>query len=302
MPFTPFHCYLRKTFDGYGNTLISSDTPHDGPGTRHGGHGPGQAHVRPPASGRRYRRRSRLPRLRQRGDDGPKDPARLLQGACRGARRNIDHTLRQAGSRAICVFRARGKVNLADRKKRAEARAQRQKDLNAKWAASLATHNTLDEKWASYEESLDSILANPLMRNLEDPAVAAAVRAMGRAQSLRSASAPHLGLDETIASSGASDYLDAVNEYQTALEAAQRKSELRGLDEFSKSDQDKIERARRLLALAMDPGATESERQTAYERVIKIVKGLRLSVPKKAFSRVELTSGVTSRGMLEAGV
>lgn len=197
---------------------------------------------------------------------------------------------------------SRGKVNLADRKKRAEARAQRQKDLNAKWAASLATHNTLDEKWASYEESLDSILANPLMRNLEDPAVAAAVRAMGRAQSLRSASAPHLGLDETIASSGASDYLDAVNEYQTALEAAQRKSELRGLDEFSKSDRDKIELARRMLAMAMDPGATESERQTSYERVIKIVKGLRLSVPKKAFSRVELTSGVTSRGMLEAGV
>lgn len=197
---------------------------------------------------------------------------------------------------------SRGKVNLAERKKLVAARAKRQKDLNEKWATALAIHTTLDEKWASYEESLDSILANPLMRNLEDPAVAAAVRAMGRAQSLRSDSAPHLGLTETIASSGASDYLDAVNEYQTALEAAQRKSELRGLDEFSKSDRDKIELARRMLAMAMDPGATESERQTSYERVIKIVKGLRLSVPKKAFSRVELSSGVTSRGMLEAGV
>lgn len=197
---------------------------------------------------------------------------------------------------------SRGKVNLAERKKLVEARAKRQKSLNAKWADALATHATLDEKWASYEESLDSILANPLMRNLEDPAVAAAVRAMGRAQSLRADSAPHLGLNETISSSGASDYLDAVNEYRTAFEAAQRKSDLRGLDEFSKDDRDKIELARRMLAMAMDPGATESERQTSYDRVIKIVKGLRLSVPKKAFSRVELTAGVTSRGMLEAGV
>ena len=184
-------------------------------------------------------------------------------------------------------------------KQKREDLAARQKDLDAKWSEKTALHKALDEEWHSYEASLESILANPLMRNLSDPSVAEAVRAMGEARNLQQDRAPRLRLDDT--SLKGQDYLAAVDAYAHALKAAQQKSEMRGIEDFPKADRDDIETARRLLAMALNEASTEAERQSAYDRVVKIVKKLKkVSVPKEALKRVEITAGVTSRLAIEA--
>lgn len=199
----------------------------------------------------------------------------------------------------LWYFGSRGKAKLKEIQAAREALAARQKELDKQWADAVQLHDKLDEEWHSYESSLESILKNPLMRNLSDAAVSSSVRAMGKAKSLRRTKAPRLTADTP--TNTEFDYLVAVSEYETRLRAAQQKAQLRGLDDFSDGDRGNIERARRLLAMALDPGATEHEQQSAYEQVIKLVKKVqKLSVPKEAFQHVELTAGVTSRGMLEA--
>lgn len=171
--------------------------------------------------------------------------------------------------------------------------------LNERWTAALALHDRIDARWHGYETDLDAILSRPLMRNLSEPSVAAAVRARSEATNLREESAPRLRKGQHI--SDVADYLNAVSSYEHALEAAEQLAQSRGLEDYSSTEQSDIKTARRLLALAMDPAAPEAEKQTAYDRVRTILDRLtRLQIPKEAMQRVELDAGVTSRGALEA--
>lgn len=181
----------------------------------------------------------------------------------------------------------------------AEDRRARQEEFNTKWGEALETHDRLDAEWHSYEESLETILKTPLMRDLSDSAVAEAVRAMSLARTLRSETAPKLGAGKE---SDHNEYLLAVSAYKVALRAAQQKAQLRGLDDFSRDEQEKLKTAQRLLAMAMDPGATEAERQGAYDRVVSILRKMKtLDVPEKAFDKIELTSGLTPRAAITGG-
>lgn len=171
--------------------------------------------------------------------------------------------------------------------------------LDERWTAALALHDRLDARWHGYETDLDAILSRPLMRNLSEPTVAAAVRARSEATNLREEAAPRLRKGQQI--SDVAGYLNAVSSYEHALGAAEQTAQSRGLGDYSSTEQTDIKTARRLLALAMDPAAPEAEKQTAYDRVRTILDRLtRLQIPKEALQRVELDAGVTSRGALEA--
>lgn len=198
---------------------------------------------------------------------------------------------------------ARPRVKESDGPRKGDARlgkapSGQQGDLDRRWREALKLHDTLDGRWHRYETDLQAILDRPLMRDLSHPVVATAVRAMAEARNLREEKPPVLQSGERIAD--VADYLNAVSRYEIALEAAERKAA--GSNDFMNSgEQRRLELARRLLATASDAGATEAVRQTAYDRVVKVVNELRmLAVPRQVFDSLALEAGVSARAALTA--
>lgn len=171
--------------------------------------------------------------------------------------------------------------------------------LNDRWSKALALHDQLDARWHGYETDLDAILARPLMRNLQDSAVVEAVRARAEASNLREERAPQLKPGQQVSDVAA--YLNAVSHYEVSLDTAEQKAEIDEASGFSESERKDIETARRLLALALDTHAVESERQNAYARVMKILQGLKkISVPQEALELLAITHGDITHRMLDA--
>lgn len=93
------------------------------------------------------------------------------------------------------------------------------------WYAAAAEHDELDSEWHRYGDELTRILASPLMRNLKDPAVAEAVRAMARARELRTTRPPRPRVgDDT-----PRGYIDAVEDYRRAMRVAVRRARINGI-------------------------------------------------------------------------
>lgn len=139
-----------------------------------------------------------------------------------------------------------------------------------------------------------------MMRDLSDPAVAEVVRAMGRADTLRTEKAPRLSPGQTI--DDVSGYLLAVHDFSTGLVAAERRADspVDGYAKFSKKEIAQISSAQLLLNQALDPNLDQNSRQMAYERVVKIVKGLQqVSVPEDVFAKFQVERGFTPAGLLE---
>lgn len=202
-----------------------------------------------------------------------------------------------AGILVIWRYGPRARAGAADGLARRENLKENQAKLEQLWTAALSRHDELDAQWSALDSDLESILRTPLLRDLSDPAVAAALRAMRRARSLRSDKAPRLlAGDPVIDENG---YIEAVAEYGRTFEAAIQKSEAHGLDSFDSDERDKIVRAQRLLSTALDAGASDAERETAYREVVKIVQSLRkLSVPREAFESAAIAAGTSHAGLI----
>lgn len=175
-----------------------------------------------------------------------------------------------------------------------------QKELDERWSEAKIAHDRAFERWSKYETDLGEILSRPMMRDLSDPAVAEVVRAMGRADTLRTEKAPRLSPGQTI--DDVSGYLLAVHDFSTGLVAAERRADspVDGYAKFSKKEIAQISSAQLLLNQALDPNLDQNSRQMAYERVVKIVKGLQqVSVPEDVFAKFQVERGFTPAGLLE---
>lgn len=175
-----------------------------------------------------------------------------------------------------------------------------QKELDERWSEAKIAHDRAFERWSKYETDLGEILSRPMMRDLSDPAVAEVVRAMGRADTLRTERAPRLSPGQTI--DDVSGYLLAVHDFSTGLVAAERRADspVDGYAKFSKKEIAQISSAQLLLNQALDPNLDQNSRQMAYGRVVKIVKGLQqVSVPEDAFAKFQVERGFTPAGLLE---
>lgn len=191
-------------------------------------------------------------------------------------------------------------IRREEKSKQRVAMVEAQKELDERWSEAKIAHDRAFKRWSKYETDLGEILSRPMMRDLSDPAVAEVVRAMGRADTLRTEKAPRLSPGQTI--DDVSGYLLAVHDFSTSLAAAERRADspVDGYAKFSKKEISQISSAQLLLNQALDPNLDQNSRQMAYERVVKIVKGLQqVSVPEDAFAKFQVERGFTPAGLLE---
>lgn len=137
------------------------------------------------------------------------------------------------------------------------------KSQAAQWrtiARLIDEHHRTDTRWLDYELDAAKLLDFPAMTDMRDPLTVAFHRAKLRAQLLAPGKAEDL-LDDPEA---ARQYLDAVEAYVTAFDAAENEARRRRRNDFSRDDQQRMTRAQSLLRVAADHGATQQERERAY--------------------------------------
>ncbi len=145
----------------------------------------------------------------------------------------------------------------------------------------LRLHDAVDARWFNYELDLATIITYPMMVDLREDLTMAFHRAKAHADALRPADAN--GLSDI---GRFNEYRDAVTEYSVAFDAAEREARRRKQSGFSPAERDRLERARKLVMIAVDDAATPAERQVAYRKARAELDGL-IDVPKAAAEQLE---------------
>ncbi|SBS76360.1 conserved hypothetical protein [uncultured Mycobacterium sp.] len=165
------------------------------------------------------------------------------------------------------------------------ARRDAPKSQAAQWRTItrvIDERNRTDARWLEYELDAAKLLDFPAMTDMRDPLTVGFHRAKLRAELLRPGKAEDL-LDDVEA---ARQYLDAVEEYVTAFDAAENEARRRRRSDFSRADQQRMTRAQSLLRVAADRGATPQERERAYELARGELDGL-LVLPDRTTAALE---------------
>jgi hypothetical protein len=155
----------------------------------------------------------------------------------------------------------------------------------AQWrviARTVKEHDRTDTRWLDYELDIAKLLDFPLMTDMRDPLTERFHRAKLRADLLRPAKAEDL-LDDPDA---ASRYLDAVESYVTAFDAAESEAMRRRRKDFSREEQQRLTRAQSALRVAVDGAATPQERERAYGLARRELDGL-VVLPERARTAIE---------------
>ena len=145
----------------------------------------------------------------------------------------------------------------------------------------FAEHDEITARWLDYELDVAKLIAFPAMSDGRQPLTAAFLRAKKTADALRPSSA-----DAKVTEQQVAEYLDAVGAYAVAFEVAEKDARRVRDSTFTEEERKRLERARHMLAVAVDESATAAERQTAYRRVREELDGL-LSLSDEAVENLE---------------
>ncbi|KZS72307.1 hypothetical protein A4G29_25540 [Mycobacterium kansasii] len=124
----------------------------------------------------------------------------------------------------------------------------------------IDAHDQTDARWLEYELDPAKLLDFPAMTDMRDPLTTAFHKAKLAADFHRPVRAEDLLGDRE----GARQYLDAVESYVTAFNAAEAEAIRKGRSDFSREERQRLARAQSLLRVAADTSATQQERQRAY--------------------------------------
>lgn len=180
-----------------------------------------------------------------------------------------------AGIKAISAMNRRtaGPADPPDDISGAAARPSAPGNHAAHWQAikrALDAHEKTDARWLEYELDATRLLDFPVMTDMRDPLTTRFHRAKLRADLHRPLRAEDLFDDRD----AAREYLDAVEDYVTAFNAAEAEAMRRRSSDFSKEERQRLARAQSLLRIASDTAATTQERQHAYQLARTELDGL----------------------------
>lgn len=162
-----------------------------------------------------------------------------------------------------------------------EAQAKIAKNLSG-WKDIMDNHQRIRSEWMTYETDLMKMIKYPMLTDMSEPVTVELHKALKKAvlnspKSLK-------GLDRV--PFNGSEYAIAVSELDTAWQVAETKAKLSNWDTFSLDEQKQLKKAQDLLSIALDSGATSSERQISYKAAMKALKGL-IQPPAKAVFAIE---------------
>lgn len=187
------------------------------------------------------------------------------QGAKRRHERRLE-TLRLKGELKAAQLAARGQAVPA---KRQEVASDSQLSSNELLERLFAEHDEITARWLDYELDVAKLIAYPAMSDGRQPLTAAFLRAKKTADTLRPSSA-----NAKVSEQQVTEYLDAVGNCAVAFEVAEQEAKRLRNSTFSEAERKKLDRAQKLLKVAVDESATQAERNIAYKRVRQELDGL----------------------------
>ncbi len=213
----------------------------------------------------------------------------VFGGSIGGAMRAVSAWNERRAERSLERYRIKQETSVA----RAEAESRGRIDaatVQRELASAVADHNATDERWFAHETDLATLLDYPMLVDLREPLTEKFHRARSRAELLRPPA------DDSADPAAVRAYRDAVHDYTTSLDLAEQEAKRRRRSDFSPVEQERLARAQRLLALAMDDGASPQERRQAYERARTELDGL-IHLPAAGTTALE----TRVRAALESG-
>ena len=198
-------------------------------------------------------------------------------GDGRVAPRRRGSRARSAGTNADsrrCASRARSRPHSSPH---AGRRCRRPKDVASDSQLSskellerlFTEHDEITARWLDYELDVAKLIAYPAMSDGRQPLTAAFLRAKKTADNLRPSSASAKVSEQQVA-----EYLDAVGNAAVAFEVAEKDAKRLRNSTFTEAERKKLDRAQKLLKVAVDDSATQAERNVAYKRVREELDGL----------------------------
>ncbi len=145
----------------------------------------------------------------------------------------------------------------------------------------LAAHESVNDRWLEYELDVAKMIDFPLMSDMREPLTVAFHRAKRAADGLRPEDPNELRKPQRL-----TEYRDAVQAFELAFDIAEREAKRRRTSGFSESERSALQRAKKLMAVADDSGATQAERQLAYRRAKAELEGL-IVLPEAATDAME---------------
>lgn len=145
----------------------------------------------------------------------------------------------------------------------------------------LQEHEQTEKQWLEYELDASKLIDFPTMTDVRQPLTAEFIRAKRRADSLRPSSADQVRTEEE-----ASEYRNAVTDFQTAFDLAEREAHRVKDHAYAPAERQRLATAKKLLKVASDESATPSERQIAFSRVRRELDGL-ITIPDSAMAEIE---------------
>lgn len=200
-----------------------------------------------------------------------------LMGMAGGAAKAWERGAKRRHERRLETLRVKGEIKAAQYAARGQAAPAKAKELASDSQLSskellerlFAEHDEITARWLDYELDVAKLIAYPAMSDGRQPLTAAFLRAKKTADNLRPSSSV-----AKISEQQVSEYLDAVGNAAVAFEIAEKDARRLRNSTFSEAERKKLDRAEKLLKVAVDESATQAERNIAYKRVREELDGL----------------------------
>lgn len=178
------------------------------------------------------------------------------------------------------------------RRKQLRAEAARQERLDAIWTKITDRHDELKGLYLKAETDWDMLFSMPALQDVSIPETAAMIQTMNAADNARCPRPRDLTEDQDIHKLS---YPRAVQDFSNAWQAAMDKARSVGQKMLPREERKLLREIRQLLTLAENAGASDSERQLAYQRARSAMDKLsdtRLNrrISALAINQIEATS------------
>lgn len=161
------------------------------------------------------------------------------------------------------------------------ATAEAEESLTSEIERTVAEHDRTNARWLEYELDAVKTLEFPVITDMREQVTVDFHRARRDADGLRPDDTDELRDRRRL-----DRYRAAVREYQLTFDIAEREAKRRRASDFTTEERRALDRAKKLLALADDAGATHAERQSAYRRATRELEGI-LVLPDAATDAIE---------------